>query len=291
MDTLAPGTVVVGVDGSLHSDIALTWAATYAQDHGRRLAIVHASALLVGMTTEPAGGRATRAAGEAVADAAREFVLRSHPSLTVSTCVATADPRDLLVEAAADAALVVLGSRGLGTVASLLLGSVSVALAAHAPCPVVVARPFPVSTPAPDLSVVVGVQGTAEDAEALTAAFELASAQYRPLDVIHAVGDTLVFPYPDVLGPDLVREANLDWDLLIAETLVGYAEKFPDVLVRHRLVRSSAAHALVEASARAAVVVVGSRPGAGVRHRIASVSRSVVEHARCTVLVVRGDPS
>ncbi len=68
MDTLAPGTVVVGVDGSLHSDIALTWAATYAQDHGRRLAIVHASALLVGMTTEPAGGRATRAAGEAVAD-------------------------------------------------------------------------------------------------------------------------------------------------------------------------------------------------------------------------------
>lgn len=285
----APGSVIVGVDGSVHSDAALAWAATHAVEHGRPLVIVHASAFLAGLGHDHAGGPDTVAAGRAVVDAAMQRVQRSHPDVSVSERVSAGDPRELLLEMAADASLLVLGSRGRGTVASLLLGSVSVALAAHSPCPVVVVRPLPVSVPNADLSVVVGVDGTPDDGEALTLAFELAATQNRPLVVVHAVGDTPVYPFPDVLGPDLVRQAHQDWDLLIAETLVGYGDKFPDVVVDRRLVQTSPVRALVDASARAAVLVVGSRAqGASKRHRIASVNRSVVEHAQCTVVVVRG---
>lgn len=292
MDTsLTPGSVLVGVDGSAHSDVALAWAATYAEDHARPLAIVHASAFLAGIAHDHPGGPASVAEGRAVVHASRELALSVHPGLTVSERVVAGDPRRVLTELAADATVLVLGSRGLGTVASLLLGSVSVALAGHSPCPVVVVRPHPVSMPDSDLPVVVGVDGTPEDAEALTLAFELATAQYRPLIVLHALGDTPVYPFPDVLDPGLVHEAHQDWELLLAETLGGYAEKFPDVVVHRQLVRSSAAQALVDASARAAVVVLGSRThGATLRHRIAPVSRSVVEHASCTVVVVRGAP-
>lgn len=290
--SITPGSILVGVDGSVHGEIALQWAATYAEEHGQPLALVHAAETVVGVTVNPAGHDASLAAGHEVMAAARRLVEKAHPSLDLTSIVAETDPRALLLEAAVDASLLVVGSRGHGAVASLLLGSVSVALAGHAPCPVVVARPLPDSVPAEDLTVVVGVDGSPDDAEAITLAFELASARLRPLEVVHAVGLPTVYPFPDVLGTEVVQDADEDWDLLIAETLTGYAEKYPDVVVHRRIVKDSSAHALVDASAHAAVVVVGSRSqGAHEHFRIASVSRSVVEHAHSTVVVVRGAPS
>ena len=135
----------------------------------------------------------------------------------------------------------------------------------------------------------VGIDGTADSAGALTFAFELASEQHRPLEVVHAAGEAWLFPAPDTVGPTRAEEITADWQLLLAESVAGYAEKFPDVAFTSSVVQGSAAGALVAASEHASTVVVGARGvSALTAGLLGSVSRSVVEHAHCTVVVVRG---
>ncbi len=291
--TLVPGSVLVGVDGSPASDGAVTWAARYADAHRRTLVAVHGTGAPV--VTDFAidvdqSQQDLLVAGRRVVDHSLDVARTTgSPALQVMGHVWAQEPRELLVEAAENAHLLVLGTRGHGTVAGLLLGSVSVAVVAHAPCPVVVVRPEPDSAIADPLPIVVGADGTSDSAGALTFAFELASEQHRPLEVVHALGETWLFPAPDLPGPEVVDAAMVDWQLLLAESLAGYSEKFPDVTVRTRLVKGSAPRALLTASREASTVVVGARGrGAMKRRLLGSVSRSVVEHAHCTVAVVRG---
>jgi nucleotide-binding universal stress UspA family protein len=287
--SVAPGSVLVGVDGSVGSDAAVAWAATYAAAHRRPLAIVHGVGAPV-VTDFDIDLHATReelrAAGRRVADLALGLAQEAAPGVSVDVHVEPFEPRALLAEAAIGAHLLVLGSRGHGAALSLLLGSVSVALAAHAPCPVAVVRPTADDEQRP---VVVGIDGTADSAGALTFAFELASQQHQSLEVVHAAGEAWLFPAPDPVGPTNVEEITADWQLLMAESVAGYAEKFPDVAFTSTVVQGSAAGALVAASEHASTVVVGAR-GRGTLTRVllGSVSRSVVEHAHCTVVVVRG---
>ncbi len=293
MNTIvSPGSVLVGADGSQASSAAVEWAAAYASTHRRPLTIVHGTGAPV-VTDFGIDLSATlhdlRIAGGGVVAQAREVALGVSDALEVTVLVDTTDPRTLLAETARDAHLLVVGSRGHGAVLSLLLGSVSVALAAHAPCPVVVVRPSVTHgsvTPAP---VVVGIDGTADAAAALTFGFELASAQGRPVEVVHAAGEPWMFPVPDQLGASMVEVISSDWELLLAESVAGYGEKFPDVTVSSVVMQGSAVAALVSRSERAATVVVGARGrGALTQLLLGSVSRSVVEHAHCTVAVVRG---
>jgi nucleotide-binding universal stress UspA family protein len=286
---VAPGSVMVGVDGSVGSDTAVVWAATYAAAHRRPLTIVHGvgSPVVTDFDIDLDEARKELCtAGRRVADHALSLAQEAGPSVTVDVQVEPCEPRSLLADAATGAHLLVLGSRGHGTALSLLLGSVSVALAAHAPCPVVVVRATAIDGQAP---IVVGIDGTADSAGALTFAFELASEQQRPVEIVHAAGEAWLFPAPDPVGPTRVEEITSDWQLLMAESVAGYAEKFPDVTFSSTVVQGSAAGALVEASGHASTVVVGAR-GRGTLRRVllGSVSRFVVEHAHCTVAVVRG---
>jgi nucleotide-binding universal stress UspA family protein len=280
---------MVGVDGSAGSDAAVIWAATYAAAHRRPLTIVHGtgSPVVTDFVIDlDVARKELRAAGRQVTDHALGLAQKAGPGLVVDARVELSEPRSLLAEAAVGAHLLAVGSRGHGTVLSLLLGSVSVALASHAPCPVVVVRPM---ADAAQMPVVVGIDGTADSAGALTFAFELASVQRRPLEIVHAAGEAWLFPAPDPVGPTRVEEITADWQLLMAESVAGYGEKFPDVAYSSTVVQGSAAGALVEASAHASVVVVGAR-GRGTLRRalLGSVSRFVVEHSHCTVAVVRG---
>ena len=105
---------------------------------------------------------------------------------------------------------------------------------------------------------------------------------------MHAAGEAWLFPAPDVAGLPTAEEVTAGWQLLLAESVAGYAEKFPDVTVSTTVVQGSAAGALVAASERASTVAVGTRGhGASTTGLIGSVSRWVVEHAHCTVTVVR----
>ncbi len=290
--TVSPGSVLVGVDGSAASDAAVVWAATYASTHRRPLTIVHGTGAPVVTDfvidlNETLHG--LRLAGRRVTSQAQDVAQRVSDSLEVTVQLDTTDPRALLTEAAQGAHLLVVGSRGHGAVLSLLLGSVSVALAAHAPCPVVVVRPAATDEPATPAPVVVGIDGEADAAAALTFGFELASAQGRPVEVVHAAGDPWMFPVPDQLGASMAEVISADWELLLAESVAGYGEKFPDVTFSSAVLQGSAAAALVARSARASTVVVGARGRSALTHLLlGSVSRSVVEHAHCTVAVVRG---
>lgn len=284
-----PGSVLVGVDGSPGSDAAVSWAAHYAAAHRRPLALVHAAGDIVptDFAFDLAEARhSLRAAGRQVLDRAHALARATEPSLEISAHLELHDARDLLVSMAEHAAVLVVGSRGRGRVSRLLLGSVSAALVTHAPCPLVVAR----DPDHEDGPIVVGVDGTPDSSAALGLAFELASEQHRPLEVVHALGDAWLFPAPDVISPTALHELMEEWDLLLGESLAGYGEKYPDVRVRRRLVQETPAQALVGRSETASTVVVGSRGRSALTARVlGSVSRTVAEHGHCTVVVVRGD--
>lgn len=110
--------VVVGVDGSVVAVRALDEAAAEAVRHGTELEIVFA------VTDIDEAGPTLKSAVEQVR--------RRHPGLPVSTVPVVGDATEALLRRGRDAALTVVGSRGLPGFAGLVLGSVSLRLAAHA---------------------------------------------------------------------------------------------------------------------------------------------------------------
>lgn len=147
--------IVVGTDGSPSAQRAVRWALGEARLRGAPLTLVHAwLAPLMAALPEPwAIGSPTfgpsdeqvyeglRSAARSVLDAAVAEARRLEPGLDVRGELVEARPAEALLEAAGDADLLVVGSRGHGGFAGLLLGSVSSQCAHHAPCPVVVVPP------------------------------------------------------------------------------------------------------------------------------------------------------
>jgi nucleotide-binding universal stress UspA family protein len=138
-------TIVVGVDGSEGGAAALEYAAGEAAFRGARLRIVSAwnvpVAAFVGdyvPPLDPATWDAFRVRAEQVADDALATVKKLQPKLEGEALALQGQPADVLLEQGADAALIVVGRRGLGGFGSLLLGSVSQQVVQHASCPVVV---------------------------------------------------------------------------------------------------------------------------------------------------------
>ena len=139
--------IIVGVDGSDHSRRALGWAMREAAQHHVPLTVmtVHpapvrpATKIYWGVRTYPENSFdpefARTAVQEFVDKAAREI---GEPVPEVTVCVATGDAADEIVKASRDADMIVLGSRGSGGFAKLLMGSVSSQVTHHAACPVVI---------------------------------------------------------------------------------------------------------------------------------------------------------
>src|SRR5690625_3823027 len=173
-----PQGVVVGVDGSQVSGSALTWAAREAAKRGETLTILFGlHTPLVGVPfsgasyVPPTPDMAEQA--QRVLDQAATRVATDHPELAVHTTLRVVPAAQALLEAARTASLVVVGTRGLGAVGSLFLGSVSGRVSARATSPVVVVPPeFDARDDGP---VVVGVDGSAHADEALRFAFTEAS--------------------------------------------------------------------------------------------------------------------
>lgn len=134
--------IVVGVDGSIPSRAALEWALTQAERSG---AVVEAVTVWQWPTTYgwpapvPEGFDPAEDAGRVLEEILGE-VRGDHPSVTLEPRVAEGHPAELLTQASEGAELLVVGSRGHGAFAGMLLGSVSEHCVAHAHCPVVVVR-------------------------------------------------------------------------------------------------------------------------------------------------------
>ena len=138
--------IVVGVDGSDASKGALRWAVDEGRAHGAEVVALCAyEAPVVAPDLSPAHPVDLMAAVTEFHDAALQIatlaineVVGGDSSSTVLPAAVEDPPAKALIDAAAEADLLVVGSRGLGGVASVLLGSVSQECAAHAPCPVLI---------------------------------------------------------------------------------------------------------------------------------------------------------
>lgn len=256
------GAVVVGVDGSEHSDRAVIWGAEQADLEGRRLVVVHMdptdrrpTSRAEALSTLEAGALRAGRRLEIVIDAS-ELAVKRRPGLKVDHLVTGAGPRHALVEASRAARLIVLGSRGRGVVGTALLGSVSASVTRHAECPVVVTRPHrPGKWKA---GLLVGADGTAESRPVIDFAFRLASLRDLPMTVMHTYFD------PDLPSPSTPGFADsgpaVELRLLLAETVAGFTEKYPDVYVTRRLERGPVDEELRRNLHPWNVIVVGRHP-------------------------------
>jgi nucleotide-binding universal stress UspA family protein len=282
--TIKPGSVVVGVDASPDSDAAVIWAAGYAALTSRPLLLVCATGEVTPLERLRGAVKAqgtNRMTARRSTDAGLALAHRVAPGLDISAVHPAGDARAVLIGLARQASILVVGSRGHGPVATLVLGSVSVAVATHAQCAVAVVRP----REEPAARIVVGVSGDGSDGAALEFAAELASAEGVELDAVHAwsTGDAFV----DAMSYEQRRESMDRHERALAEAVAGLAEKYPDVQINRYLPDDGPVHALVSRSERAECVVVGSRGRSGPHVLLGSVSRALVERAHSTVVVVR----
>lgn len=285
--------VVVGVDGSDAASDALDWAAEMAARRRLPLRIVHASLWeryegYVPATT--ADRPVERLHSETVLATAAERAGRRAPALKVMTDLAADDAVTALLRAGQSAEAVVVGSRGRGEFASLLLGSVGLGIAARATCPVIVVRGRPEGVCGRMNRVAVGIAereraGDHEHAPPSPAvAFALREARLRgcELEAVHAwrcAG-------PEDHGPyeDHARHAAE----LLDEALGGVTEMArPPVPAIYRAVEGPARKALLDASEEADLLVVGARRRQGhFGMQLGLVNHAVLHHARCPVAVV-----
>jgi nucleotide-binding universal stress UspA family protein len=288
------GSIVVGVDGSEPAAAALDWAARQASLEGRTLTVVHACGLPGAMQDFEdivANERGLRSVGRSIAREAVADVRLADPTIGVESVVTMGQPERVLVEASETADLLVVGARGRGTVASALLGSVSAVVARESMCPVVVVREFEdLDEEAEPRRVVAGVDGTPVSTAAVELAFRMASVRRAPLTLLHATWDLREQASSLIDLRTYAEKVNLSEaeERLVAETVAGLCEKYPDVAVTESYRRGDPVRQLVDASRDASLVVVGTRG----RRLLAttllgSVSRGVVERAYCPVAVVR----
>lgn len=288
-----PGrTIVVGVDGSEQALRAVRWGAAEAERRHLPLRLVSAFAWV------PDGGVGHVGLRERYWEALlerTEIRLRNgvavaeqeNPGVEIDHQVMVGAPDAVLRCEARRAQLLVVGDRGLSRVEGLFAGSVAVALAAHAACPVVVVRGVERDpADAAVLPVVVGVDGSPTSDAAVAFAYDAAASRQVRLVAVHTWWNLVVDP---ALAP------LVDWDAieaderqLLTERLAGWADKHPDVPVECVVARGHPTRSLLEQAGGAQLVVVGSRGRGELAGMVlGSVSNALVHRAACPVAVVR----
>jgi len=286
--------IVAAVDGSQSALDAVRWAADEAARRGLPLRLTHT----VNVAAIAYGGsfglprdyfEAMHQYGRTYLADAGSLVTRLHPDVPVTTELVEGSPIPILEDASKQAALVVLGSRGMGGFTGILTGSTAIATIARAHCPVVVVRG---DQPDPAGPVVVGVDGSPASDIALAWAYEEASA--RGVDLVAVHGWT---EFASENSYAFARQFVVDWDAVqarqeeqLAAQLAGYGEKYPNVTVRRVVEGGRARQLLLDHARGAQLVVVGSRGHAELGGLLlGSTSQALVHHAPCPVLVVRAE--
>jgi len=280
--------IVAATDGSEDSLRAVDWAAREAVLRGAPLRIVSAAALLPRMI----GGHAM-SDYDTVADnirthrdqalaAGTERAAKAAPGLLVDADRLDGPPAHAVTEAGSGALMLVVGSRGVGAFAAMILGSVSRYAATHAACPVVVVRE---ETGAAHRQIGVGVGNPEHSGVLLDYAFEEAALRNASVVVLHSwhtpqfdvsrAGQAPAGPAADVFQTEIARE--------LEGLLDGWRDKFPGVPVSQDVVHGHPGRALAGLSARADLVVLGRHPA---HHGPGTVIHAVLNHAHGPVVTV-----
>ncbi len=259
--------IIVGVDGTTTALRAVAWAAEEARLRQRPLRLVHAAPYLgTPDDTGPARGRA-----DAVLARARTVAHQIAPEVSTDVVVMPDPPVSVLVDATADAELLVIGMIS-GSGAEIVLGSVTLDVTTGAHCPVAVIRGDRSARRARTAPVLLGIESVDADAAAVTVAFDDAERHGTGMIVVHVPGHSEHFA-DDVAA--------------VLESLAPWRSEHPDVDVTVRIGQGNPGIAMLHESTAARHIVLGTRGRhAAVRAVLGSVSRFVLRHSLTPVTVV-----
>jgi nucleotide-binding universal stress UspA family protein len=305
--------IVVGVDGSEESMQAVEWAAMEAKRHSSPLRIVSAPMVVPRIRAYHAAAETVSVALRGVSARALEAaVARSEevaPCLRVTTDLLSGPPALAVAGSGSDASMLVVGARGTGGFAAMILGSVSRYAATHAPCPVVVVRQEAMAV---HQEIAVGIRDPQDATETLAFAFEEAAARGADLVAVHAwfwFASALSLPPAPSATSQGARLQRADPDQIFAEAtraltaaLDQWRDKYPKVRGRPDVIRGHPGRVLASYSARADLVVLGrhgSSPAPGsagpgsagpgsAGPGIGSTLHAVLDHAHGPVAIVPG---
>ncbi|MDT9409779.1 universal stress protein [Corynebacterium rouxii] len=292
----AENIVVVAVDGSEASQNAVRWAANTANKRGvpLRLAASYTMPQFLyaeGMVPPQELFDELQSETMDVIEAARVVAHEVAPDIKIGYVIAEGSPIDMLLDMSSDVTMIVMGSRGLGGLSGMVMGSVSAAVVSHADCPVVVVRNDNHVTETNKYGpVVVGVDGSDVSQRATEFAFEEAQARGAKLVAIHTWMDMQV--QASLAG---LAAAQQEWEIiekeqttLLKDRLQPLLERFPDVEVEMVITRDRPVRALEDCAHNAQLLVVGSHGRGGFRGMLlGSTSRALLQSAPCPMVVVR----
>lgn len=276
--------IVVCFDGSDSARQAVLWAAQEAARRDISLTIVHVAPETDARSHDSVQAQARLWLADAEAAAGR-----AAPTVMLSTQLLVGPVVESLVSVSTWADTLVLGTRGLGGFAGLLAGSTTIGVTTRARCPVVVVRTPGEQVPPPSSGpIVVGVDGASGD-DATDWAFTEAALRGTRLVAVHTWTEGALSHGWDTVPYVIDFQAlNDSMRNMLSDRVTPWREKFPGVHVDLVTALDSPAHALVEQSRHAQMVVVGSRghsPLAGAL--LGSTSHALLHHSACPVVVVR----
>jgi nucleotide-binding universal stress UspA family protein len=285
--------VVVGVDASLSSADAVSWAADVCERRHATLRLVHAYPYSKVPIQRPGPTlaeeeRAPDPESAALLEDVALTVLAAHPSLTVDIRPLPGPADDVLRHESERVRLTVIGAHGAGHISGgnrrPTLGSVAAALSAVNPAPVAIIHPHHITTGRGP--VVVGVDGSSASEAAVAFAFQEASARQTDLIAVHAWHSQQPgSAYPDFPTPTEITEIEDGEHALLSQRLAGWRQTYPDVEVHRRVIFGRSTPALLDFGQSAQLVAVGSR-GRGYNSRLlGSTSNALILQCECPVVV------
>lgn len=282
--------IVVGVDGSEPGLRAVDWAADEAALRGAPLRLVYASLwerYEGARLAEDLGEPSERVRAEDIVDGAARRAHLRRPDVKITTEVLPEEPEYTLLRESRTASLLVTGTRGRSALTEALLGSVSLTVAAHAHCPMIVVRGSHDNRalPATHGRVVVGVGERPTSSAAVRFAFDEARRRGAEVEALRAwrcpAHETT--DHPLLAGePARVHEEQA------VKALEAALQDAPaDVRLHRRTVEGHARNMLVDASRDADLLVIGAKRRQ--RHfglQLGRVTHGVLHHSACPVVIV-----
>ncbi|MGP4028765.1 universal stress protein [Actinomadura sp. 3N407] len=276
--------IVVGTDGSGESDRAVEWAAAEAVLRRRPLRIVHAVEswpFKAPLFAPPEKADGLSRAGKALLDTVAARVHERWPDLETATALVAEETPDALREQADDAFELVMGSRGRGGFASLLLGSTSLRVASRCTVPVVIVRGDVTDRG----EVVAGVDLRRGTDAVLDHAFGAAALRGARLRIVHA------WQMPTTLiDAGYTAEEEEEAGRRLRGRLVAaydpHRREYPQVEVVDEVVLKHPVTALTNPSRDARLLVAGAHERRWNAPRLGSTSHGLIHHAQCPVVIV-----
>ncbi|GAB3111869.1 universal stress protein [Streptomyces calidiresistens] len=277
--------ITVGIDGSEAGRAAAAWGAEIAARRGVPLRLVYAWGIISAWEAPMDAPQHLRMTAEEKLTETGDAIAAAHPELEIRRESPPESPVPALLDRALDSDLLVLGARGLGTIAGFLLGSVSHAVVARAECPVLVVRADsagpegPAEVPGTARPICVGLKRPERpDEEVLEFAFAEAARAGLPLRVVHtrrSAGDGTESDGEETAGR-------------LEAALTPWREKYPQVAVDAAPVAGGAAEGLLAEAAGARLLVLGrgGRRLGALAPRVGAVVHAALHHARCPVVIV-----